>query len=65
MIKDASLLEKIDNVYYFEIRSSVSSMDSCLKTLQENGFETALRRDVGVTISDNAESVLLILVLQE
>ena len=65
VIKDASLLEKIDNVYYFEIRSSVSSMDSCLKTLQENGFETALRRDVGVTISDNAESVLLILVLQE
>lgn len=65
VLKDASLLEKIDNVYYFEIRSSVSSMDSCLKTLQDNGFETALRQDVGVTISENAESVLLILVLQE
>ncbi|MDR3765543.1 MAG: zf-HC2 domain-containing protein [Butyricicoccus sp.] len=65
VLKDASLLEKIDNTYYFEVKSGVSNMESCLKALQDNGFETALRRDVGVTITENAESILLILVIQQ
>lgn len=64
-IKDASLLEKIDNVYYFELKGGMSSVEADIQALQSDGFETAIRRDIGVTLNENAETVLLILVIEE
>lgn len=63
-LQDATLLEKIDNVYYFELTGGMSSVEADIQTLQQSGFETATRQDIGVTIDENAESVLLIVVIE-
>lgn len=63
-LKGSNLLEKRDNVYYFEVRSSLSTIESDIKKLQENGFETATRQDIGINTNDNAESILLIIVTE-
>ena len=61
---DASLIEKIDNTYYFSLSNSMSSISQNIEALQAAGYETAVRRDVGVTLTDGAESILLILVVE-
>lgn len=64
LLKDATLLEKIDNVYYFEVPGGMSAVETDIKVLQDGGFETAIRSDIGVALNESAESSLLILVVE-
>ncbi|MGM9611897.1 MAG: anti-sigma factor family protein, partial [Butyricicoccus sp.] len=49
-LEQATLIEKDGNLYYFKIENSMTVLEKLGALLQEDGYETALRSDVGVTI---------------
>ena len=64
-LEEARLMEKDGGTYYFRIPNSVSSLDGLRTLLQDAGYETALRTDVGITTDENARFSLLIVQVKE
>lgn len=64
-LEEARLMEKDGGTYYFRIPNSVSSLDGLRTLLQDAGYETALRTDVGITTDENAKFSLLIVQVKE
>lgn len=64
-LEQATLIEKDGSNYYFKIENSMTALEKLSAQLQEAGYETALRTDVGVTIDENAKNSLLIVAVSE
>lgn len=60
-LEQASLIEKDGNLYYFSIENSMSGMEKLREQLQEAGYETAQRSDIGIISDDSAQLSLLII----
>lgn len=59
-LEQATLIEKDGNTYYFKIENSMTVLEKLGNQLQEAGYETALRSDVGITTDESAKDSLLI-----
>lgn len=56
----ASLIEKDGSTYYFKAENNLSTMERISAQLQEAGYQTAMRSDIGITTDDSAAYNLLI-----
>ena len=65
VIENAEFIEKNNNIYYFKVTGAISDFDTTIKELQEKGFETTMREDLGVKIDANASNGLLVVVVNE
>lgn len=65
VLKQASLIEKDGSIYYFRIENNMSSLEKLRAQLQEAGYETALRADIGIATDEDAADSLLILSLEQ
>lgn len=60
VLEGASLIEKDGSTYYFRIENSMSGLEKLYAQLQDAGYETAMRTDIGIAADEDAADSLMI-----